>query len=172
MNEPLLIVLLVGLVVSAAMVVLLRDLLKACIGLSVVSAILSVVMFVMGADLAAVFELSVCAGLITVVFVSTISMSKVLTKKEMEEREKQRWKRFRYLPWVLLAVLGICLAVLWPHLTAPLTPPALAPAVSSGKEAIWNLRQTDLLAQVIMVLVGIYGVLIFFKKGKEEGEEQ
>ena len=41
MNEPLLIVLLVGLVVSAAMVVLLRDLLKACIGLSVVSAILS-----------------------------------------------------------------------------------------------------------------------------------
>ena len=46
-------------------------------------------MFVMGADLAAV-SASVCAGLITVVFVSTISMSRVLTKKEMEERERLR----------------------------------------------------------------------------------
>lgn len=169
MNESLLIVLLVGLVVSAAMVVLLRDLLKACIGLSVVSAILSVVMFVMGADLAAVFELSVCAGLITVVFVSTISMSRVLTKKEMEERERLRWKRFRYLPLVMLGVLAVSLAVLWPYLTGPLAPPPAASAVETGKEMIWNLRQTDLLAQVIMVLVGIYGVLIFFKK--KEGEE-
>ncbi|MEA5013257.1 MAG: hypothetical protein VB099_01740 [Candidatus Limiplasma sp.] len=171
MNETLLIILLVGLVASAALVLLLRDLLKACIALSVVSAILAVVMFVMGADLAAVFELSVCAGLITVVFVSTISMSRVLTKEEMEEREKRRWRRFRYLPLVLLAVLAVSLAVLWPYLAVPL-PPSSASALkaASGKEMIWNLRQTDLLAQVIIVLVGIYAVLIFFKK--KEGEEK
>lgn len=171
MNETLLIVLLVGLVASSALVVLLRDLLKACISLSVVSAILAVVMYVMGADLAAVFELSVCAGLITVVFVSTVSMSRVLTKAEMEEREKLRWKRFRYLPLVLLAVLGVCLVVLWPYLIGPLAPPPTSSlGTGTGKEMIWNLRQTDLLAQVLIVLVGIYAVLIFFKK--REGEEK
>ena len=69
----------------------------------------------------------------------------------------------------MLGVLAVSLAVLWPYLTGPLGPPPAASAVETGKEMIWNLRQTDLLAQVIMVLVGIYGVLIFFKK--KEGEE-
>ncbi|NLV59099.1 MAG: hypothetical protein GXY67_10050 [Clostridiales bacterium] len=170
MNEAWLIVMLAALVISAALVVMMRDLLKACIGLALVSGILAVVMYMLGAHLAAVFELSVCAGLITVIFVSTISMTKVLTKQEAEERERKRRKRFRYLPIALLLVLALCLSVLLPFLNGPLTRllPVLDPE-SAGKEMIWNLRQTDLLAQICIVLVGVYGVLIFFKK---EGAEK
>ncbi len=169
MNLTLVVILLVGLVLSAVMVVLMRDLLKACIGLSLVSAILSVLMFAMGAHLAAVFELSVCAGLITVVFVSAISMTKVLSKEEAEEMERLRRKRFRYLPLLLIAVLTVSLVFLWPHLSELLmhTPMPVNPN-STEKDMIWNLRQTDLLAQVIIVLVGIYAVLIFFKREREE----
>jgi NADH-quinone oxidoreductase subunit J len=50
--------------------------LKAAICLGVASALLGVLFFVLNAPYAAVFELSICAGLITVLFVSTISLTK------------------------------------------------------------------------------------------------
>ena len=87
MNLLVMIFLLVGLVISAMVCIMIRNLLKACISLAVVSAILSLIMFLLGAPLAAVFELSVCAGLITVVFISAVSMTRVRSKEEIAEKE-------------------------------------------------------------------------------------
>jgi len=70
------IILLTALVLSAAGAVLLKDLLKAGICLGILSVILSIIFFKLSSPYAAVFELSVCAGLITVLFSTVVSMTK------------------------------------------------------------------------------------------------
>ncbi len=160
------ILLLVGLVVSATFCIMLRDILKASIAMAVVSAILSVIMFLLNATLAAVFELSVCAGLITVIFISAISMTKVRTKEEIAKIEKARRKRFIPLPVLLIVLLTGVLFLLWPHLDALIPRTAEPMQAGSVADVFWNRRQTDLLGQIIIILAGVYGVLIFFKEGE------
>ena len=163
MNLPVMMILLVGLVVSAAICVVLRNLLKAAIALAVTSAILSMVMFVFSAPIAAVFELSVCAGLITVIFISAISMTRVRSKEELAQKQKERRKRFALLP-VILIVLGVLtFFLLWPHVDSFL-PNAAASAGASVQDVLWNKRQIDLLGQIIIILAGVFGVLVFFKE--------
>lgn len=170
MSIPVMSILLAGLVVSAAVCAIIRNLLKASIALAAVSAILAVIMFLMDAPLAGAFELSVCAGLITVVFISAISMTRLHTKAEEAELEHRRHRRFILLPVLLCAALAGALWLLWPQLGALLAqsaPPASAEAVS---DFFWNRRQADILGQIAVVLVGVFGVLIFFKE-EERGEK-
>jgi NADH-quinone oxidoreductase subunit J len=60
----------------------LKDLVKSIIALGIGSALLSGVFFILNAPFAAVFELSVCAGLVTILLLSAIGM---LEKKEETE---------------------------------------------------------------------------------------
>ncbi|MCL6450760.1 MAG: DUF4040 domain-containing protein [Acetobacteraceae bacterium] len=66
--------LLLCLLASAAAAVFFRDLLKSAIALAVASLTLSILFFLMKAPFAAAFELSVAAGLVTVLFVTAISL--------------------------------------------------------------------------------------------------
>src|SRR5512137_1468028 len=79
------IALLIGLVLASALAVLARDLIKAAISLAVASLLLGIIFFRMNAPYAGVFEISVVAGLITVLFILTIA----LTKTEGEVRESK-----------------------------------------------------------------------------------
>jgi NADH-quinone oxidoreductase subunit J len=54
----------------------LRDLIKSAIALGIASALLAAIFFILDAPFAAVFELSVCAGLVTVLLLSAVSMLK------------------------------------------------------------------------------------------------
>ena len=159
------ILLLAGLVISALAVVMIRDLLKAAVSLAALSAILTVILFLLKAPLAAAFELSVCAGLITVVFVSTISMTKLRTKEEVAKHQTERRRRFRLLPAIVVAMLCAGVALLPPPLGQMI--PAGVPGVAAAADTavFWNQRQADLLGQIVMVLAGVLGVLIFFKEG-------
>jgi len=158
------ILLLAGLVISALAVVMIRDLLKAAVSLAVLSAILTVILFLLKAPLAAAFELSVCAGLITVVFISTISMTKLRTKEEVAKHQVERRRRFRLLPAIVVAMLCAGVALMLPHLGQMI--PAGVPQVAAAADTavFWNQRQADLLGQIVMVLAGVLGVLIFFKE--------
>jgi len=166
------ILLLVGLVASAMVCVIIRNLLKACIALALLSGILAIIMFMMNAKLAAVFELSVCAGLITVIFISTISMTRIRSKEELEKEERARHKRFVLLPVLVIAFLTGALLLLLPRLDAliPLTDAHLN-AVTEP-EVFWIERQADLVGQIVIVLAGVYGVLIFFKEREKEREKK
>jgi uncharacterized MnhB-related membrane protein len=62
-------------VVLAVVAVHVRDLLKGALALAVVSAILAAMFYHFGAPYAAVFELSICAGLITVLFIAVIALT-------------------------------------------------------------------------------------------------
>jgi len=65
-----------GLIVIAICGVLavhMRDLLRAAVALAVLSVALAAIFFKIGAPYAGAFELSVCAGLVTVLFIAAIS---------------------------------------------------------------------------------------------------
>jgi len=157
------ILLLMGMVVSAVICISISDLLKAAIGLAATSALLAVIMFVLDAPLAAVFELSVCSGFITVIFISAISMTRIRTKAETEAREKERLKRFIYLPVLLLVICTVLLFVLWPHIYTAV-PPVSEPTGMTAQEVLWETRQADLLGQIAIILAGVFGVIVFFKE--------
>lgn len=59
----------------AVLAVHLRDVLKGALALAVMSAILAAMFFHFGAPWAAMFELSVCAGFITVLFLAVIALT-------------------------------------------------------------------------------------------------
>lgn len=158
---------LAGLLVLAALWTVQTSILRAAIGLAATSVVLTLLIFQMGAPLAAVFELSVCVGLITVVFVSTISMTRPATEAEAK-REKRILARRFHPAFVVSALAGV---LLWKsgyvlEVAAPAGP------LASVREVLWNLRRLDLLGQIIIVFVGVFGVVILFKeqgKPKEAG---
>ena len=88
MHVPLNLILLSLLAVTALWAVMATRLLYAAIGLALSSVVLSIIMFRMDSPLAAVIELSVCAGLITAIFISVISLVKHSTLEEIKERSR------------------------------------------------------------------------------------
>ena len=135
-------------------------LLRATIALALASAMLAVVMYSLGAQLAAVFELSVCAGLISVVFVSVISLTQRRSFREVVQRRRDRLGRFWPLPLVLLAA-GIGLSFV--HAPLQIVVP-LPGGDGDVRSLMWNVRQLDLFGQILILLAGVFGVLVLFKR--------
>ena len=140
--------------------VITRTLMRSALGLAVVSVLLTLVMFRFNSPLAAVFELSVCAGLITVVFISAISLTKPLTHQELLVATKERIRRYWYLPLIVI-VAGLGLFFSQADLGIRIPPPVVEPGV---QEVLWNGRPTDVLGQIIIILVGVFGVVVLFKE--------
>lgn len=153
-------VLLTAMVAASAWTVMTRSLLKSTIGLAFTSAIITIIMFRLDSPLAAVFELSVCTGLITAVFVSTISLVKPLTHKEIEKISKDRIKRFWLLP-VIMMVAGTMLIFL--DIPADLKMPAKAIELDV-RNVLWNSRQIDIFGQIVVLLAGVFGIVLLFKE--------
>ncbi len=157
-----LLLLLILMVLAGLWSILTSLLLRATIALALTSVLLTVVMFQMNAPLAAVFELSVCAGLISVVFISVISLTHRQPLKEYLARRQKRILRFWPLP-VLLLVVGVGLSfvhrpvhIMLPHPTA----------FGDIRIMMWQLRRLDLFGQILVLLAGVYGVLILFRGNK------
>ena len=159
-----LIILLVAMVLAAFWSVMTSLFLRATIALALTSVILTAIMFQLGAPLAAVFELSVCAGLISVIFISVISLTQNLPIKEQLTRRQNRITRFRYLPLILIVVAaGLC------FVRVPLGLGLLGPeTVTDVRSVMWDLRRFDLFGQILVLLAGAFGVIILFKgRGKD-----
>lgn len=160
-------VLIVALLAASVWTVVTSDLLRSAIGLAITSAILTLQIFLYGGPLAAVFELSVCAGLVTVVFVSTIALTKPRTPEAQQEQRQSRLRRFAFLPMLLVLVfLYLQQQGLHPGHVAPA--PQGAPL--DVRQALWAARRFDLIGQILVVLSGIFGVVVLFKT-RDCGEE-
>ncbi|MEI8175824.1 MAG: NADH-quinone oxidoreductase subunit J [Candidatus Omnitrophota bacterium] len=155
-------IILTTIVIAALWTIMTRSLLRAAIGLAAVSAALSVMMFRLSAPLAAVFELSVCTGLISVLFVSAISLTRSMTMDEVLQHAKERMRRFWFLP-VLAVLVGIGVSFI--HSTAAVRLPA-PETVHDVRIVLWHLRRLDIIGQVIILLAGAFGVMILFKETK------
>ncbi len=148
---------LICLVLSAVWAVLSPRLLHAVIALALASVSVTMALFQLDAPIAAVFELSVCAGLISAVFISTISLSALETPESVEQAKKERIRRYWYLPPLLLFI-GV--AVTQVGFEAR---PEVASAGPDVREVLWNLRHLDLLGQITVLLAGAFGVVVLFK---------
>jgi len=159
----LLITLLFLLLLSALWAITTVPLIRSAIALALTSVILSVIMFQLGAPYAAVFELSVCAGLIPVIFISVISLAHRLPFDEHLRRRKSRLSRFWPLPFILAAA-AIFFYWIKPASEVFTTRPE---AIHDFRILLWNFRRFDLFGQILALLAGAFGVLILFKQEKK-----
>jgi NADH:ubiquinone oxidoreductase subunit 6 (subunit J) len=140
--------LLLGVALTALLAVHARPLV-ASLWLAASSALLSVILYLIGLPYLAVVELSVGAGLITVLLAFAVSMA-----------EDETLYRPILPRWVAAALAagsaGILLWSLWPGLSAVV---AQDGTDASFFEQVWANRQADILLQVVVVFTGVVGVL-------------
>ncbi|MFA4991584.1 MAG: hypothetical protein WC569_03290 [Candidatus Omnitrophota bacterium] len=158
------IVILSLLILAALWTTMTRSLLRSAIGLASVSAALTIIMFRLRSPVAAVFELSVCSGFISVLFVTAISLTNPLTRSEIMERMKDRLNRFWYLP-LIVAAAGLALSLMNVEIFLRLPP---AEAERDVRNVLWNMRQLDLLGHIILLILGSFGVAVLFKKQRDK----
>jgi NADH-quinone oxidoreductase subunit J len=151
------IILLAAMIAASAVAILAKDLLKSAIALAVSSLILGIIFFRMGAPYAGVFEISVVAGLITVLFMLTIA----LTKQGGDVRESKIVTLIFPLFFVVFVLIDI---LVMRGILARI--PALEGAAEAGSfgEVLWKERSLDLVGQLAVILAGVLAVLALFRK--------
>ncbi len=153
-------VLLALLVASAVWTVMTPTVLRSVIGLALTSVVLTALMFQLRSPLAAVFELSVCAGLISAIFISTISLTQPDVERNAADLLRERIRRYWYLP-VLLLLLGVALLGLeLPRYEVPETK-------LDVRTVLWTYRQLDLVGQIVVLLAGAFGVVTLFREWRK-----
>ncbi|MDD5156162.1 MAG: hypothetical protein PHF11_06770 [Candidatus Omnitrophica bacterium] len=156
-------ILLTSLVLTALWTVMTIRLIRSVVGLAMTSVILTVIMYRLNSPLAAVFELSVCAGLISVIFITTVSFTQRVSIEKLRLRRRERFVKFWYLPFIVI-VTGLLLSqyLKIPHFDLPLTI-----AQRDVRSILWNMRHLDVLGQIIVLLAGAFGVVVLFKEPKK-----
>jgi NADH-quinone oxidoreductase subunit J len=163
MQTTILVICLVFMLISGMAAAMFRSNLKAAISLALTSVFLAIILFLMHTPWAALFELSVCAGLVTVIFVSTISMT--TKERDSEANVADYHSRFAMMPFILIfaGIALVAVVLLNGFDIQPVTTDVTA-AASNFKEVFWNTRQADILGQVIIILAGAFAVAILFKE--------
>jgi uncharacterized MnhB-related membrane protein len=137
-----------GAVFCAVQAVRAKRLLLAALWLAGVSALVSIILYALGAHEVAVIELSVGAGLVTVLFVFAISIAG-------EDAMEARALLPKPLAWGLVILSSILLG--W----------MIVPSLGSGSVLIersfavvlWQDRSLDVLVQIVLIFAGVIGVL-------------
>lgn len=140
-----------------------QSLLKSAIFLAFASATLGVILFMLGAPWAAVIEVSACSGLVTVIFISAISLSRI--KKEEVQKLYADKKQMKYLPYILIiAGIVIIVAALAGSVALPGT---AVESTEDFREVFWNSRQADILGQIVSILIGGIAVYVLMRESKD-----
>jgi NADH-quinone oxidoreductase subunit J len=154
------IIILIALVIFALWTAMTTRLIHSAVGLAITSAVLSILIFRLGSPIAAVFELSVCAGLIFAIFISAITVTGRVTTEQLVIRKKQRLRKFWPLPIIVVLAAIVLMQI---HFQATFNLPAQT-VENNVKIILWNMRHLDLLGQIVILLTGAFGVVILFKE--------
>jgi NADH:ubiquinone oxidoreductase subunit 6 (subunit J) len=139
--------------------ILLRNNLLSVLSLAVVSALLAIVFFQLGAPVAGTFELSVGAGLITVLIILTISF--IQTGKQK--------KRDYSLIWIGVSLAVAAIFFYFMQILAPTLFSSKTVSVvtwSSVGEVLWKERIYDLFPQALIILAAVFGILALLRTEK------
>jgi NADH:ubiquinone oxidoreductase subunit 6 (subunit J) len=137
-----------GMVACAILAIRSSRLVVSSLWLAVLSALLAVFIYLLGAARIAVIELSVGAGLVTVLLVFAVGIAG-------DDAAAQKPLVPRLLSWGLgMAVLGLLGWFVLPSVAAP--PPASEPSLAS---LLWEGRALDVLIQVVLIFCGVLGIL-------------
>jgi uncharacterized MnhB-related membrane protein len=137
-----------GAMACAVLAIRATRLLVASLWLAALSALLSVLFYVMGAPRIAVIELSVGVGLVTVLFVFAISIA----GEETVDRDA-------LVPRSLAGGLGLLSFLLLSWLTLPLIGVQAPTSEPSLASLLWEGRALDIWLQVVLIFVSVLGVL-------------
>ena len=151
-----------GILVCAILAIGSKRLLVSAIWLAVTSALVALMFYLLGAVQVAVIELSVGAGLVTVLFVFAINISG-------EEAVDLKPTMPKPLAWGLVAIaigLTIYLTIQRGGLTLLLKAPDETPAI------LWTDRYLDILLQIALIFSGVLGVLGLLSEGKPEAQKE
>jgi NADH:ubiquinone oxidoreductase subunit 6 (subunit J) len=137
-----------GMVACAILAIRSSRLVVSSLWLAALSALLAVLIYLLGGARVAVIELSVGAGLVTVLLVFAVGIAgdEAADQKPVVPR-LLAWG----LCWVILALLGW---LVLPLVSAP--PPASQPSLAS---LLWEGRALDVMIQVVLIFCGVLGAL-------------
>jgi uncharacterized MnhB-related membrane protein len=142
-------ILVVGAIACAGLALRANRLMIAALWLAVSSALLAVLFYMMGAPEIGVIELSVGAGLVTVLLVFAISVAG-------NERQDMHPLLPRPITWGLaLVAFGLLAWKVLPAVTALQT----GAAAITFTEALWQQRGLDVLVQIVLIFAGVLGFL-------------
>jgi uncharacterized MnhB-related membrane protein len=143
------ILILAGTVACAIGAIAARRLITSALWLAGASALVALFMYLLGAHEVAVIELSVGAGLVTILFVFAINIAG-------EEPLLLRPLLPRPLAWGLIFLA--CALFGWVTIPNLLN---ITPTESSGTfvQVLWQDRQMDILLQVMLIFAGVIGVI-------------
>jgi NADH-quinone oxidoreductase subunit J len=144
------------------MAVMLSSLIKSAISLAAGSVALGVIMFELGFSWAALFEISVCSGLVTVIIISAVSLSNA-EKKELPKQYEDK-KRMRLLPVILIACGVILVVVALSTGVSLSTATPVGQVANNFREILWTHRQADIWGQIIVVITGATAVVALFRE--------
>ncbi len=150
MSELLLVI---GFVVCAVQAIRSKRLLIAAVWLAGASALVALLLYALGAQQVAVIELSVGAGLVTVLFVFAIGIAGEELMNGRPLVPKPLAGAIVLLSLLLLAWFN------WPLPGIQLSLPAASSGESSFTAALWELRGLDVLVQVVLIFSGVLGSL-------------
>ena len=122
-------------------------------------------LFQFGANIAGVFELSVCAGLITVLFIATVSLT-----KDSDQKVETRLPAY-FVPLFVLIFIGIDYFIIqW---LAHSLPAAVVPhAAREHFRRCSGNRSADMLGQIGLIGAGVFGILSLFRLTAKEKKHE
>jgi NADH:ubiquinone oxidoreductase subunit 6 (subunit J) len=132
-----------------------QRLIVSALWLAGVSALLAVLFYLMGAYAVAAIELSVGAGLVTVLFVFAINVA-----------GEEMMGMSGIVPRLLVAVLLIGAVLLLGWLALPQSPIQAPPSEPSLPAFVWGLRGLDVLVQIVLIFSGVLGLLGLLAEAK------
>jgi uncharacterized MnhB-related membrane protein len=149
----------VGMVGCAIQAIRVNRLLISALWLAGCSALVALLLYMIGAPEIAVIELSVGAGLVTVLFVFAINIAG-------EDPAAVRSIIPRPLAWGLVAAAVLLLG--WLTLPGFLADPGGA-AQPGFSAVLWRDRSLDLMLQIVLIFAGVLGVIGLLAESKPHG---
>ncbi|MGD0005224.1 MAG: NADH-quinone oxidoreductase subunit J [Anaerolineaceae bacterium] len=146
----------VGILACAVMAIQVQRLLVSALWLAGTSALVAMLIYLLGAPEIAVIELSVGAGLVTVLFVFAINIA----GEENRAVQAMIPKPLGYGSVILAVIIAgwLCLPTLAVNLP-------VSPALTLGS-SLWGDRAVDTVLQVVLIFAGVLGVLGLLAEGK------
>lgn len=135
-------------VVCAVLAIRASRLLSASLWLAAVSALVSILLYELGARQVAVIELSVGAGLVTVLFVFAISIAG--DDGLLEDDALPRWLTIGSIGALLVLLVGMAL---------PLGEVEVSAGGFSIEATLWDQRALDVLVQIVLIFTGVLCLL-------------
>ncbi len=148
----------VGILVCAVMAIRAKKLLVSALWLAGTSALVALAMYLLGAPEIAVIELSVGAGLVTVLFVFAINLTG-------EETFDMHVLIPRPVAWgMVIVAVGLLVWLIVPGVDVAY--PNLVQMPFAG--ILWSDRALDVLLQVVLIFSGVLGILGLLSEPEKE----